>query len=101
MFLEDLPRLTPDRREEARRLTLLVDSLYEARARLVVLAETEPERLYPAGDLAFEFQRTASRLAEMRSREWASEPQLALAETVMHDDRDVLRALAKEDATIT
>jgi len=35
-----------------------------------VLAAAEPEALYPAGDGAFDFQRTASRLEEMRSADW-------------------------------
>ena len=70
VFLEQVPKLGPDRRNEARRLATLVDTLYEARARLVVLAAAEPDALYPAGDLAFEFERTASRLKEMRSADW-------------------------------
>ena len=67
VFLEGLPRLGPDRRNEARRLVTLIDALYEAGAKLVVLAAAEPGELYPAGDGAFEFERTASRLEEMRS----------------------------------
>jgi cell division protein ZapE len=67
VFLEDLPRLDTGRRNEARRLVTLIDALYEADAKLVVLAEVEPDDLYPAGDGAFEFERTASRLQEMRS----------------------------------
>jgi cell division protein ZapE len=70
VFVEAIPRLTPDMRNEARRLATLIDTLYEARARLVVLAAGEPDTLYPAGDQAFEFQRAASRLAEMRSPAW-------------------------------
>ena len=73
VFLERLPKLTPARREEARRLVILIDALYEARTRLVVLAEAEPTELYPAGDGAFEFERTASRLQEMRSADWLVE----------------------------
>jgi len=72
VFLEQAPKLTPDRRNEARRLATLVDTLYEARARLVVLAEGEPDSLYPSGDQAFEFERTASRLKEMRSADWVA-----------------------------
>ncbi len=60
-------------RNEARRFVWLVDALYEARTRLVVLAAAEPDALYPEGDGAFEFERTASRLAEMRSADWVGE----------------------------
>jgi cell division protein ZapE len=67
VFLEDLPKLTVEKRDEARRLVTLIDALYEASAKLVVLAQAEPDDLYPAGDGAFEFERTASRLQEMRS----------------------------------
>jgi cell division protein ZapE len=70
VFLERLPELTPARRNEARRLVTLIDALYEARTRLIVLAAAEPDALYPTGDGAFEFERTASRLQEMRSAEW-------------------------------
>jgi len=73
VFIEAIPRLRPERRDEARRLATLIDTLYEAHARTVVLAEGEPETLYPAGDQAFEFERTASRLNEMRSAAWLAE----------------------------
>ena len=70
VFLEGLPVLGSARRNEARRLVTLIDELYEAEVKLVVLAEAEPDDLYPAGDGAFEFERTASRLQEMRSAAW-------------------------------
>jgi cell division protein ZapE len=70
VFLEDLPVLDAARRNEAKRLVTLVDSLYEAEAKLVVLAEAEPDKLYPEGDGSFEYERTASRLQEMRSAAW-------------------------------
>jgi cell division protein ZapE len=70
LFLENVPVLTPDRKEAARRFVTLVDALYEARTRLVVLAEAGPDDLYRSGIGAFEFERTASRLHEMRSTEW-------------------------------
>jgi len=73
VFLADVPRMTANRREEARRFVILVDALYEARTRLIVLAEAEPAALYPEGDGAFEFERTASRLQEMRSADWLAE----------------------------
>lgn len=73
VFLEHLPQLTPNRREEARRFVTLIDALYEAKTRLIVLAAAEPAQLYPEGDGAFEFERTASRLQEMRSADWLAD----------------------------
>jgi cell division protein ZapE len=73
LFLEGVPELGPGQRNEARRLVWLIDALYEARARLVVLAAAEPDQLYPGGDGAFEFERTSSRLQEMRSADWLAE----------------------------
>jgi len=70
VFLEDMTVLEPAKRDQARRFVTLIDVLYEADAKLVVLAAAEPDALYPAGDGSFEFERTASRLYEMRSRAW-------------------------------
>jgi cell division protein ZapE len=73
VFLEDVPKLAANRREEARRFVILIDALYEAQTKLIVLAEAQPSQLYPAGDGSFEFERTASRLEEMRSADWLEE----------------------------
>jgi cell division protein ZapE len=70
LFLEAVPRLRPEDRSAARRLATLIDTLYEAHARLVVLAAAEPSGLYPQGEGSFEFERAASRLEEMRSAAW-------------------------------
>jgi cell division protein ZapE len=70
VFLEDIPKLTPARRDAAKRFNTLVDSLYEAKVRLVALAAVKPRDLYPEGDGSFEFERTVSRLEEMQSTRW-------------------------------
>ena len=70
LFLDGVPLLTPNRRNEARRFMTLVDALYERRVMLFVSAEAPPEQLYAAGDGAFEFQRTVSRLLEMQSSDY-------------------------------
>jgi cell division protein ZapE len=70
IIVEGVPMLTPDKRNEARRFMTLVDALYERGTHLVVAAEAPPEALYPEGDGAFEFERTASRLNEMQSKDW-------------------------------
>lgn len=72
LFLDHIPVMGQDRRNEARRFILLVDTLYDNRVRLVASAEDAPETLYrgTGGAEAFEFARTASRLTEMQSRDW-------------------------------
>lgn len=70
VFLEHVPTLTPANRNAAKRFVTLIDALYEARTKLVLSAEAEPDNLYPEGDGAFEFERTASRLHEMRSKDY-------------------------------
>ncbi|MAK65347.1 MAG: cell division protein ZapE [Maricaulis sp.] len=70
VLLDRVPRLSPDKRNEAKRFVTLIDALYEARTKLVMSADAEPDDLYPAGDGAFEFERTASRLMEMRTHDY-------------------------------
>ena len=74
VLLENIPRLTPSMREEAARFRTLIDALYEAKVKLVASADAQPIDLYPAGDQSFEFERTASRLMEMRSETYLALP---------------------------
>ena len=77
LFLEDVPVLGPANHHEARRFVTLIDALYEAGTRLVVLAEAAPEALYREGVGAFEFERTASRLNEMAGADWLARERTA------------------------
>lgn len=70
VFLEDIPRLGYDRRNEAKRLMLLIDVLYEAHTRVIVSAAVSPDKLYSGHDHSYEFERTISRLNEMQSAEY-------------------------------
>ena len=63
----------PDKRNEAARFVTLIDALYEHKVKLLAAADAEPEGLYPKGDGSFEFQRTISRLEEMRSADYLAE----------------------------
>jgi cell division protein ZapE len=74
VIVERIPQLSPAMREEAARFRTLIDALYEAKVKLIASAEVEPAELYPAGDQSFEFERTASRLMEMRSQSYLSLP---------------------------
>ena len=70
VMIDGIPTLSPARRNEAKRFVTLVDTLYEAKVKLMATAEAPPETLYPSGDGAFEFQRCVSRLNEMQSEDY-------------------------------
>jgi cell division protein ZapE len=72
VFIDHVPVLGEGKRNEAKRFILLIDTLYDHRMRLVLSAAAPPEALYTAkrGTEVFEFERTASRLVEMQSRDW-------------------------------
>jgi len=73
VILVGIPVMGPEMRNEAARFITLIDALYEHRVKLLAAADAEPAGLYPAGDGSFEFQRTVSRLDEMRSAEYLAE----------------------------
>ncbi len=79
LILHDVPKLARDKHNEARRFMTLVDVLYECRVNLILSADAEPHDLYQAGDGAFEFERTASRLMEMQSRDYIETPPSTVA----------------------
>lgn len=70
VFLEDVRKMGYDRRNEAKRLMTLIDALYENRTKVIISADTTPDKLYYGHDHAFEFDRTISRLMEMQSAEY-------------------------------
>jgi cell division protein ZapE len=74
LVLKDIPKLGPDLRDQAKRFVTLIDALYEAKVNLICSAEAPAEALYTEGDGAFEFQRTVSRLMEMRSEAYMALP---------------------------
>ena len=73
VILVGIPVMTREMRNEAARFVTLIDALYEHRVKLLAAADAEPAGLYPEGDGSFEFQRTVSRLEEMRSAEYLAE----------------------------
>jgi cell division protein ZapE len=73
VILVGIPVMGPEMRNEATRLVTLIDALYEHKVKVLAAADAGPEGLYPSGDGIFEFQRTVSRLEEMRSAEYLAE----------------------------
>jgi cell division protein ZapE len=73
VIIVGIPVMTREMRNEAARFVTLIDALYEHKVKLLAAADAEPDGLYPTGDGGFEFQRTVSRLEEMRSAEYLAE----------------------------
>ena len=73
VILVGIPVMGPEMRNETARFVTLIDALYEHKVKLLAAADAEPAGLYPRGDGTFEFQRTASRLEEMRSADYLAE----------------------------
>jgi cell division protein ZapE len=81
LVIDDIPVIRPEERDVAKRFITLIDSLYDRGVKLVASAAAEPDALYVGGDAreAFEIQRTASRLVEMRSADYLGRPHAAAA----------------------
>jgi len=73
VIIVGIPVMGPEKRNEAARFVTLIDALYEHKVKLLAAADAEPAGLYPSGTGAFEFQRTVSRLEEMRSADYLAE----------------------------
>jgi cell division protein ZapE len=74
LFLSDIPVMSADKADLARRFTWLVDILYDHRVKLVASAAAPAEALYVEGRNVREFPRTVSRLTEMRTRDYMALP---------------------------
>lgn len=76
VLIDAIPVMALDKRNEARRFIWLIDAFYDMHVKVIASAEAEPHLLYTATDgrEVFEFERTASRLIEMRSTEYLGLP---------------------------
>jgi cell division protein ZapE len=81
IVLDEIPIIEANQRNEAKRFINLIDALYDRHVKLIASAAAEPQHLYLGRDNreAFEFERTASRLIEMRSPEYLAQPHAARA----------------------
>ena len=70
IMIDRIPIFSPDDLNAARRFTLLIDTLYDERVKIVCSAAAAPSELCDACEDADWFKRTASRLIEMQSEEY-------------------------------
>ncbi len=67
LIVSEIPKLSAERHNQAKRFMTLIDALYEYKVKLICTAEVSPQELYTEGEGVFEFRRTVSRLIEMQS----------------------------------
>lgn len=79
VFVSGLEQLSPQEKAEARRLTWLIDVLYDFRVKLCATGAVDVNHIYTEGDFAEEFTRTASRMVEMQSEVYLEQPHLTLS----------------------
>lgn len=77
VIVSDVPQFTGRRENQARRFIALVDEFYDRRVKLILSAACPADRLYSGKKLAFEFDRTLSRLTEMQSSDYLASAHLA------------------------
>jgi cell division protein ZapE len=70
VIISDVPVMTAETDNAARRFIALVDEFYDRAVKLAVSAAARPDTLYRGSRLRFEFERTSSRLIEMQSEEY-------------------------------
>jgi cell division protein ZapE len=74
VLLSDVPILTEDMTDQARRFINMIDEFYDRSVKMVISAGAPIHQLYVGQKLAFEFERTESRLLEMQSQAYLEAP---------------------------
>jgi cell division protein ZapE len=70
VIISEIPVLTENMENEARRFIALIDEFYERNVKLIYTSEISFEKLYQGKKLVFEYERTKSRLSEMASQKY-------------------------------
>ena len=73
VLISNIPELT-NNNDLSRRFITAIDEFYDRSVKVIISAETSVEKLYSGQKLSFEFQRTVSRLLEMRSHDYLARP---------------------------
>ncbi|ORU93779.1 MAG: ATPase [Cycloclasticus sp. symbiont of Bathymodiolus heckerae] len=76
VFVSNVTVMNDMTNDIANRFINLVDELYDHNVKLIISAEVPVEQLYQGTKLAFQFERTTSRLLEMQSHDYLERPHL-------------------------
>jgi cell division protein ZapE len=76
VLLSNIPQLGEDDEDAARRFVTMIDEFYDRNVKLLASAAAPIDALYRGRRLAFEFERTASRLTEMQTHAYLARPHL-------------------------
>ena len=76
VFISDIPYLTEGNKDKTKRFIQLLDEFYDRNVKLIISAEANPDQIYQGKSLEFEFERTISRLEEMKSVNYLKKPHL-------------------------
>lgn len=77
VLLSHVPQMHEGQEDVVRRFIILIDEFYDRRVKLIMSAEVPLDKLYQGERLAFEFQRTGSRLTEMQSVDYLAKSHLS------------------------
>lgn len=76
VLLSGVPLMDEGNADATRRFINLIDEFYDRNIKMLISAASPIDALYTGNRLAFEFQRTASRLSEMQSNDYLAKPHL-------------------------
>ncbi|OEY65186.1 cell division protein ZapE [Marinobacter sp. X15-166B] len=74
ILVSNVPILDSRKDDQARRFINMIDEFYDRSVKVIIAAEAPITELYKGERLAFEFERTESRLLEMQSKEYLQAP---------------------------
>ncbi|MDH5766128.1 MAG: cell division protein ZapE [Gammaproteobacteria bacterium] len=74
VLISGIPQMDESQDDKAQRFINMIDEFYDRNVKLIATCETMPVDLYMGRQLIFDFQRTVSRLEEMRSHNYLSKP---------------------------
>lgn len=77
VFITDIPFLTEKNTDKTKRFIQLMDEFYDRNVKIIISAVSPPESLYQGENMMFEFERTISRLEEMKSLNYLKKPHRA------------------------